>query len=106
MQKLKNYIGGELVASMSGEFIDNFDPSTGLVYSQIADSDERDVESAVEAAKEAFSKWSQMSAEDRFTVLMRIVALIEREPTDRPVCNRRGICPLSEQRRFAKPRPG
>ena len=79
MQKLKNYIGGELVASMSGEFIDNFDPSTGMVNSQIADSDERDVESAVEAAKEAFSKWSQMSAEDRFTVLMRIVALIERD---------------------------
>ena len=54
MFKLKNYINGELVAPVSEEYIDNYDPSRGIVYSLIPDSDERDAESAIIAAKEAF----------------------------------------------------
>jgi aminomuconate-semialdehyde/2-hydroxymuconate-6-semialdehyde dehydrogenase len=76
---VENYIAGELVSPVSGEYLDNFDPSIGEVYSQIPDSDERDVERAVEAAKRAFPAWSQTSPEDRFVVLMRLVGLIERD---------------------------
>ncbi len=54
MLKIENYIGGELSAPASGEYLDNFNPATGEVYSLIPDSDERDVEKAVEAAKKAF----------------------------------------------------
>ena len=50
MQKIENYIGGELTVPKSGEYLDNYDPSTGQVYSQIADSDDRDVQMAVDAA--------------------------------------------------------
>ena len=50
MTKIDNYIGGEIVTPASGEYFDNFDPSTGQAYSQIADSDDRDVHLAVEAA--------------------------------------------------------
>ncbi|MFN0141416.1 MAG: aldehyde dehydrogenase [Pyrinomonadaceae bacterium] len=74
-----NYIGGELVAPASGEYLDNFNPATGEVYSQLPDSDERDVERAVAAAKAAFPAWSQTSPETRFTILMRLVGLIERD---------------------------
>jgi aminomuconate-semialdehyde/2-hydroxymuconate-6-semialdehyde dehydrogenase len=77
--KLENYIGGELLAPASGEYLDNFNPATGEVYSLIPDSDERDVEKAVEAAKKAFPVWSKMSAEARHDVLMKIVRLIERD---------------------------
>ncbi len=79
MISIDNYIGGEFVQPASGEYLDNFDPSTGEVYSLIADSDDRDVHLAVEAATAAFPAWAATSAEDRFTVLMRLVALIERE---------------------------
>jgi aminomuconate-semialdehyde/2-hydroxymuconate-6-semialdehyde dehydrogenase len=79
MEKILNYIGGELIPPASAQFMDNFDPSTGAVYSQIPDSDERDVKRAVDAAKEAFPKWSQTPAEDRFKILMRLVDLIERD---------------------------
>ena len=79
MIKIENYIGGELVQPASGEYLDNFDPSTGSVYSHIADSDDRDVHLAVEAASAAFAAWSGASAEERHDVLMRIVALIERD---------------------------
>jgi len=74
-----NYIGGELVRPASGTYLDNFDPSTGEIYSLIADSDDRDVHLAVEAAKVAFPVWSATSAEARYDILMRLVALIERD---------------------------
>jgi aminomuconate-semialdehyde/2-hydroxymuconate-6-semialdehyde dehydrogenase len=79
MQKLENYINGELVAPVSGEYLDNFNPATGEVYSLIPDSDERDVSRAVAAAKNAFPVWSKMSAETRHDLLMRVSALIERD---------------------------
>lgn len=79
MQYIENYIGGELVKPVSGKYLDNFNPATGEVYSHIPDSDERDVEAAVEAAKNAFPAWSKTSNEQRHDVLMRLVSLIERD---------------------------
>ncbi|MBP6003599.1 MAG: aldehyde dehydrogenase [Pyrinomonadaceae bacterium] len=79
MDQLHNYIGGELVQPASGEYLDNFDPSTGEVYSLIADSDDRDVHLAVEAAQAAFPAWAATSAEVRHDILMRLVGLIERD---------------------------
>src|SRR5438445_6842426 len=79
MQQIENYIGGEMVQPASGEYLDNFDPSTGEIYSGIADSDDRDVNLAVEAAKAAFPTWSTVSAEDRHDAMTRIAALIERD---------------------------
>ncbi|HEX8197577.1 MAG TPA: aldehyde dehydrogenase [Pyrinomonadaceae bacterium] len=79
MQKLENYINGELLAPVSGEYLDNFNPATGEVYSLIPDSDERDVSRAVAAANNAFPVWSKMNAETRHDFLMRVSALIERD---------------------------
>ena len=79
MLKIENYIGGKLDAPASGKYLDNFNPATGEVYSLIPDSDEHDVELAVEAAKKAFPVWSKMSAEQRHDILMRVSSLIERD---------------------------
>ena len=79
MQKIENYIGGKFVAPVSGEYFDNFNPATAEVYSLIPDSDERDVELAVQAAKVAFPSWSKTSHDERFEILMRLVRLIERD---------------------------
>jgi aminomuconate-semialdehyde/2-hydroxymuconate-6-semialdehyde dehydrogenase len=79
MMRIENYIGGELCGPRSGEYLDNVEPATGEVYSLIPDSDERDVELAVEAAKAAFPAWSVMPPEERFAILMRLVGLIERD---------------------------
>ena len=79
MIKIENYIAGNLVAPESNEYLDNFNPATGEVYSLIPDSDESDVERAVEAARKAFPVWSKMSAEARHDILMRVSALIERD---------------------------
>ena len=78
MQKLQNFINGSYQNPVSNEFIDNFEPATGKVYSLIPDSDERDVEAAVEAAEKAFPIWSKMSVEERSKILVRLSEGIER----------------------------
>jgi aminomuconate-semialdehyde/2-hydroxymuconate-6-semialdehyde dehydrogenase len=78
MQKLQNFINGSYQNPVSNEFIDNFEPATGKVYSLIPDSDERDVEAAVEAAEKAFPVWSKMSVEERSKILVRLSEGIER----------------------------
>ena len=44
MFNIKNYINGELIAPISGKYLDNINPAIGKVYSYIPDSDEKDVE--------------------------------------------------------------
>ncbi|MFN8394260.1 MAG: aldehyde dehydrogenase [Bacteroidia bacterium] len=77
MEKLKNYIAGELVDPVGGEWIKNMDPAVGNVYSLIPDSDERDVALAVDAATEAFKSWADTPIERRSAILHRIADLID-----------------------------
>ena len=77
MQKIQNYINGELVAPISGEYLENYNPATGAVYSLIPDSDEKDVDNAVKAAKEAFPSWSNMAKQKRAAILIRLIELIQ-----------------------------
>ena len=72
MEKLLNFIGGRYCEPVSGQFLDNYEPATGLVYSLIPDSDEQDVALAVEAAEKAFPIWSGMSLEQRSAILVRV----------------------------------
>ena len=74
---LENYIGGNFIGPLSGKFIDNINPATNEVYSQIPDSNEKDVNIAVIAANKAFQAWSTTSTEKRFTILNKIAELID-----------------------------
>lgn len=78
MYKLLNYINGQLIEPVSKSFIDNYNPSTGKVYSLIPDSDEKDVELAYQAAKAAFPAWSITPKDVRSKYLLKIAALIEK----------------------------
>lgn len=78
MDKIFNYIDGKLVEPISGEYLQNYNPATGEVYSLTPDSDERDVQIAVEAAQKAFSYWSKLSPESRCEKLLKIADLISR----------------------------
>ncbi len=74
---LENYIGGHLVAPLSGNFIDNINPATGEITGQIPDSNEKDVNVAVEAARKAFPSWRVTTPEERFKLLNRIAELVD-----------------------------
>lgn len=77
MEKLQNFIAGEYCAPVDGQYIDNYEPATGLVYSQIPNSNEKDVELAVKAAEAAYPVWSSMSIQDRSKILVRLSEGIE-----------------------------
>ena len=79
MLKLQNYIAGMLCAPANGKYIDNYEPGTGQVYSLIPDSDEQDVEQAVQAAEAAFDAWSQMGHSQRGKILVRIADLLQQQ---------------------------
>jgi aminomuconate-semialdehyde/2-hydroxymuconate-6-semialdehyde dehydrogenase len=61
MQKILNYINGNLIEPQIGEFMDNINPATGKVYSLCPDSTSEDVELAIQAAKAAFPSWCEKS---------------------------------------------
>jgi aminomuconate-semialdehyde/2-hydroxymuconate-6-semialdehyde dehydrogenase len=79
MKNILNYIDGNLIEPSSKTFFNNINPATAEVYSLIPDSDERDVQLAVEAAQKAFPQWSTCGANERYKVLNKIADLIERD---------------------------
>jgi aminomuconate-semialdehyde/2-hydroxymuconate-6-semialdehyde dehydrogenase len=74
---LENFIGGHLIGPLSGNFIDNINPATGEVSGHVPDSNEKDVNTAVQAAQKAYPQWSLTPVEERFRILNRIADLID-----------------------------
>ncbi len=67
--QLANFIDGAFVSPHSGVYFDDINPATAEVIAQIPDSDERDVDDAVRAAKAAFPSWSRTTAAERSNLL-------------------------------------
>ena len=82
MEKICNYIDGQLVEPISGSYIDNYNPSTGEVYSLIPDSNSQDVDAAVSSAKKAFFSWGQTSKKERSDLLMLLADKIDEYKED------------------------
>lgn len=78
MDKILNYINGELVAPVNGQYLENYNPSTGKVYSLIPDSEKDDINNAVHAAKKAFPAWSKTPKQERSNILMKLADNIEK----------------------------
>jgi len=77
MEKLQNFINGEYCDPIDGQYIDNYEPATGKVYSMIPNSGAKDVEKAVEAAEKAYPIWSEMSNEERSKIMVKLSEGIE-----------------------------
>ena len=77
MKSILNYIGGKLVEPCAGEYLDNFEPARGLVYSLIPDSDNEDISLAVKAAEKAQSQWANTPRQERSKVMLKIADLID-----------------------------
>jgi aldehyde dehydrogenase (NAD+) len=73
-----NLIGGEFVPAQSGKTFERRNPAdTRDLVGVFADSDERDVYAAVEAAKAAFPHWSKVPAPKRGEILLRAAELLQ-----------------------------
>lgn len=75
--KIQNYINGKMEDPISGNFIDNIEPATGKVYCSIPDSDEQDVEMAVQAAVKVQQAWKTLGADNIGRILNKIAEGIE-----------------------------
>lgn len=82
VRELKNYVNGKWVAASTGEFIDVENPSTGQVIARSPMSSTEDTNKAIEAAAEAFKKWSVTPVERRVEPLFKLVSLL-RENEDK-----------------------
>ncbi|WP_062053068.1 aldehyde dehydrogenase [Aquimarina longa] len=76
MKKIENYINGEYSTPIENRWIDNYNPSTGEIYSLLPNSSVTDVQMAYEAAKTAFPSWSTTSLQHRSDILAKIASLI------------------------------
>lgn len=74
---LENFIGGRFTAPLSGNYIESTNPATGEVLTLVPESNEKDVNAAVESAQKAFPQWSATPVEQRFHILNRIADLID-----------------------------
>ncbi len=74
---IQNYINGESVAPVAGNYLDNYNPSNGEIYAQIPNSTSEDIEQAYQAAEKAFPNWSNTTLEERSRILNKIAELLE-----------------------------
>ena len=72
-----NYIGGEFVAPVKGNYFENITPVTGKVFCEVARSTAEDVEKALDAAHKAAPAWGKTSVAERSTLLMKLAELLE-----------------------------
>jgi aminomuconate-semialdehyde/2-hydroxymuconate-6-semialdehyde dehydrogenase len=76
MKKILNFIGGQYIESVSGEWLDNTNPATGEVYSQVTNSNNQDVLQAITAAKKAKDSWAKTPVLERAGILRKMAELI------------------------------
>jgi len=72
-----NWIGGERVAPVRGQYFENVSPVTGKPFCEVARSTAEDIELALDAAHRAAPGWGRTSATERSTVLLRIADRME-----------------------------
>jgi aldehyde dehydrogenase len=72
-----NYIGGEWVAPVKGQYFDNITPITGDVICEIPRSTAEDIELALDAAHKAAPAWGRTSVQERSRILLKIADRIE-----------------------------
>jgi aldehyde dehydrogenase (NAD+) len=72
------FINGKFVKPGSGKYFDTINPATEEKIASIAEASEKDVDTAVKAARSAYDKtWSRMPAKERAKYIYRIARLIQ-----------------------------
>ena len=79
MEQILNYINGEFQKPREDKWLDNYQPSTGEIYSQIPDSSDADIDSAYHAAQSAFKSWSALPSSERCRHMLNVAEGIRRK---------------------------
>ena len=73
----ENFIGGQWVAPIKGEYFDNLSPVDGKVFTKIPRSSAEDIELALDAAHKAKEQWGKASPTTRSNTLLKIADRLE-----------------------------
>ena len=73
----ENFIGGQWVAPVGGQYFDNISPVDGAVFTRVPQSQAADIDLAIDAAEAAKGEWGQMAAAARSAVLLKIADVME-----------------------------
>lgn len=77
MLEIHNFIEGRHTAPLGNKYLDKVDPATGVTVARVPDSEERDVDLAVAAARRAFPGWARTSAQERARLLLALADKID-----------------------------
>jgi aldehyde dehydrogenase len=72
-----NYIGGEFVAPLSGQYFSNTSPVDASVIAEFPRSNAADIDRALDAAHAATDAWGRTSVQERSHILLKIADRIE-----------------------------
>jgi len=75
--RYENFIGGEFVPPVDGRYFENPSPIDGKTFCEVARSNEKDVERALDAAHKAAQSWGRTSVVDRSNLLLKIAQVTE-----------------------------
>jgi len=75
--RYQNFIGGQWVSPVKGQYLENISPVTGRPFCEVPRSTVEDVEKALDAAHAAKLSWGKVSPSDRAVVLNKIADRIE-----------------------------
>ncbi len=76
-EQYENYIGGQWVPPVDGEYFDDISPVDGKVMAKVPRSNAKDIDKAVAAAGAAADAWGKTSVTERSNLLFKIADLIE-----------------------------
>ena len=76
-KRYDNFMGGKFVPPIAGRYFENTSPVNGKVLCEIARSDEKDIEAALDAAHAAKDAWGRTSATERAVMLNKIADRLE-----------------------------
>lgn len=75
--RYENWIGGEWIAPIKGQYFENITPVTGQPFTEVARSTAEDIELALDAAHKAATSWGRTTPAERAQVLTRIADVID-----------------------------
>jgi aldehyde dehydrogenase (NAD+) len=77
-KKYELFIDGKFVKPKSNKYFDTINPATEEKLAEIAEADQKDIDAAVKAARNAYNNvWSKLSGKERAKYIFRIARLIQ-----------------------------
>ncbi|MDA9210860.1 aldehyde dehydrogenase family protein [Methylophilaceae bacterium] len=77
-EKYDNFIGGKWVKPVDGKYFENITPISGKPFCEVARSNEKDIELALDAGHAAKDAWGKTSTTERANILLKIADVMEK----------------------------